>query len=116
MDKKKFIERKLNPALANLINTINPFSAFGLKPKSLDDFGMNSKSLDLLKKVEASAASLGDDGKVTKSDEELYERLINCVRDLKNLKLVLRAFLGKPNIHLELRVLVKKLVLSMGYT
>lgn len=96
MDKKKFIERKLNPALANLINTINPFSAFGLKPKSLDDFGMNSKSLDLLKKeVEASAASLGDDGKVTKSDEELFERLINCVRDLKNLKLVLRGLSRK---------------------
>jgi hypothetical protein len=92
MNKKKFIDRKLNPALANLINTINPFSAWDDSKtlESLDYFGTNFQSLDLLKnEVEASAASLDDDGKVTKSDEDLYERLINSKRDLKNLRLLL---------------------------
>ena len=99
MNKKKFIDRKLNPSLANLVNTVNPFSAFGMIPKSLDDFEMNSQSLDLLKKeVEASAATLGDDEKVAKSDQELYERLINSETDLKNLRLVLRGISRETKI------------------
>ena len=115
MDKKKFIDRKLNPALAKLVNTINPFSAFGMLPKSLDDFEMNSKSLDLLKKeVEASAASQGDDGKVTKSDEELYERLNNSVRDLKNLRLVLRGISRKTELSSGLKGFGEKIGAKYG--
>tara|TARA_A100000164_G_scaffold181323_2_gene161104 strand:+ start:653 stop:2125 length:1473 start_codon:yes stop_codon:yes gene_type:complete len=115
MDKKKFIDRKLNPALTKLVNTINPFSAFGMLPKSLDDFEMNSKSLDLLKKeVEASAASQGDDGKVTKSDEELYERLNNSVRDLKNLRLVLRGISRKTELSSGLKGFGEKIGAKYG--
>ena len=81
IDKEKFVTLKLNPSLANVENAIELFSGIGL----------NRKSLALLKKeVEAAAAPLSNDGKSTKSDEELLERLTSCAKDLESLASVVK--------------------------
>ena len=94
IDKEKFVTLKLNPSLANVENAIELFSGIGL----------NRKSLALLKKeVEAASAPLSIDGKATKSDEELLERLTSCVKDLESLASVVKGEGKKDEISLGIK-------------